>query len=163
DRDRGHHPGRLVRAVDGAAHHAGHAEPGAGEDRGDAARHLRAGDGRRRPADRAPAAARLLPEAGHRRHQPRGHGDVLPARDDLPHPDGRSGRRQVTLADDAIHFPHLNYAALAPMLILFGAAALGVLVEAFLPRGRRYLVQLPLSVVALVAALVWVVREAGVR
>ncbi len=69
----------------------------------------------------------------------------------------------MTLADTAIHFPHLNYAALAPMLILFGAASVGVLVEAFLPRGRRYLVQLPLSLVALVAALIWVVREAGVR
>ena len=69
----------------------------------------------------------------------------------------------MTLADNAIRLPHLNYAALAPMLILFGAATIGVLVEAFLPRGRRYLVQLPLSLVALVAALVWVVREAGVR
>jgi NADH-quinone oxidoreductase subunit N len=38
-----------------------------------------------------------------------------------------------------------------------------VLVEAFLPRGRRYLAQLPLGLVALVAALIWVVREAGVR
>jgi NADH-quinone oxidoreductase subunit N len=69
----------------------------------------------------------------------------------------------VTLADNAIRLPHLNYAALAPMLILFGAATLGVLVEAFLPRGRRYPVQLPLGLVALVAALVWVVRESGAR
>ena len=29
-RDHRHHPGRRVRAVDGAAHHAGHAQPGAG-------------------------------------------------------------------------------------------------------------------------------------
>jgi NADH-quinone oxidoreductase subunit N len=69
----------------------------------------------------------------------------------------------VTLADNAIRLPHLNYAALAPMLILFGAATVGVLVEAFLPRGRRYPVQLPLGLVALVAALVWVVRESGAR
>jgi NADH-quinone oxidoreductase subunit N len=69
----------------------------------------------------------------------------------------------VTLADNAIRLPHLNYAALAPMLILFGAACLGVLVEAFLPRGRRYLVQLPLGLVALAAALVFVIRESGTR
>jgi NADH-quinone oxidoreductase subunit N len=69
----------------------------------------------------------------------------------------------VTLADNAIRLPHLNYAALAPMLILFGAATLGVLVEAFLPRGRRYPVQLGLGLVSLVAALVWVVRESGAR
>jgi NADH-quinone oxidoreductase subunit N len=69
----------------------------------------------------------------------------------------------VILADSAIRLPHLNYAALAPMLILFGAASLGVLVEAFVPRGRRYLTQLPLGLVALVAALIWVVRESGTR
>jgi len=69
----------------------------------------------------------------------------------------------VTLADNAIRLPHLNYAALAPMLILFGAACVGVLVEAFLPRGRRYPVQLPLGLVALAAALVFVVRESGTR
>jgi NADH-quinone oxidoreductase subunit N len=69
----------------------------------------------------------------------------------------------VTLADDVIRFPHLNYAALAPMLILFGAAAVGVLVEAFLPRGRRYWLQVPLSLAAVIAALVMVVVEAGTR
>jgi NADH-quinone oxidoreductase subunit N len=69
----------------------------------------------------------------------------------------------VTLADDVIRFPHLNYAALAPMLILFGAAAIGVLVEALLPRGRRYWLQVPLSLAAAVAALVMVVVEAGAR
>ncbi len=59
--------------------------------------------------------------------------------------------------------PHLNYAALAPMLILFGAAALGVLVEAFVPRRGRYLTQFGLALAALVAALVMVVVEAGTR
>lgn len=65
------------------------------------------------------------------------------------------------LAADTLQLPHINYAAIAPMLILFGAAAVGVLVEAFAPRSRRYPIQLGLGLVALVAALVTVVLEAG--
>jgi NADH-quinone oxidoreductase subunit N len=67
------------------------------------------------------------------------------------------------LAADPVQLPHLNYAALSPMLILFGAAAVGVLVEAFAPRGRRYAIQLPLSLLAMVAALVAVIWQAGTR
>jgi NADH-quinone oxidoreductase subunit N len=59
--------------------------------------------------------------------------------------------------------PHLNYAALSPMLILFGAAAVGILIEAFLPPGRRYPAQAGLSGLAMVAALVMVIRESGTR
>jgi NADH-quinone oxidoreductase subunit N len=69
----------------------------------------------------------------------------------------------IIAADDTLTFPAINYAALAPMLILFGGAAVGVLVEAFAARGRRYPVQVGLSLVALLAALVMVIREAGVR
>ena len=69
----------------------------------------------------------------------------------------------MILSADPLQLPHINYAALAPMLILFGAAAVGVLVEGFAPRGRRYAVQLALGVAALVAALVMVVVEAGTR
>ena len=47
----------------------------------------------------------------------------------------------MIIAADSLQLPHLNYAALAPMLILFGGAAVGVLVEAFAGRGRRYPVQ----------------------
>jgi NADH-quinone oxidoreductase subunit N len=50
--------------------------------------------------------------------------------------------------------PHLEYGDLSPMLIVFGVACLGVLVEAFLPRERRYLAQTGLTVAGLVAALV---------
>jgi NADH-quinone oxidoreductase subunit N len=50
--------------------------------------------------------------------------------------------------------PHLEYAQLSPMLIVFGVACLGVLVEAFLPRERRYVVQAVLSLLGLVAAFV---------
>ncbi len=47
-----HHPGRRVRAVDGAAHHAGHAQPGAGRGRRHEPGPQPAGEGRGRPADR---------------------------------------------------------------------------------------------------------------
>src|SRR5215468_8480087 len=68
-----------------------------------------------------------------------------------------------TVAADTLQLPHINYAALAPMLILFGAAAVGILVEAFAPRGRRYPIQLPLAIIALLAGLVMVIVEAGKR
>ena len=47
----------------------------------------------------------------------------------------------------------LDYVALAPMLIVFGAAVLGVVAEAFVPRTYRYAVQVGLTVAALIAAL----------
>jgi NADH-quinone oxidoreductase subunit N len=65
--------------------------------------------------------------------------------------------------NDKLQLPHLDYAALAPMLILFGAAALGVLVEGFVPRGHRHKVQLPLALVGLIAALVMVIQQASTR
>ena len=48
--------------------------------------------------------------------------------------------------------PKIEYNELAPLLVVFGAACVGVLVEAFLPRPLRHLVQLAIAVVALVAA-----------
>jgi NADH-quinone oxidoreductase subunit N len=69
----------------------------------------------------------------------------------------------VTLAAETLQLPHLNYGALAPMLILFGAAAVGVLFEAFVPRRGRYPVQLALGLLALVAALIVVIVESGTR
>ncbi len=50
--------------------------------------------------------------------------------------------------------PSVEYALISPMLIVLGAAVLGVLVEAFLPRRRRYAAQVSLSLTALVAAFV---------
>ncbi|HET8601729.1 MAG TPA: NADH-quinone oxidoreductase subunit NuoN [Segeticoccus sp.] len=49
--------------------------------------------------------------------------------------------------------PTINYGAVLPMLIVFGVALAGVLVEAFAPRGARYLTQVILSVLGLAAAL----------
>ena len=54
--------------------------------------------------------------------------------------------------------PSIEYFQLSPMLIVFGVAVVGVLVEAFLPRRSRYLSQLALSLGGLVAAFVAVVN-----
>ncbi len=48
--------------------------------------------------------------------------------------------------------PPIDYAAIAPLLIVLGAACAAVLVEAFLPRHQRWPAQVALSVVALAAA-----------
>ncbi|WP_030442077.1 NADH-quinone oxidoreductase subunit NuoN [Actinoplanes subtropicus] len=60
-----------------------------------------------------------------------------------------------------VKLPAIDYAALAPMLILFGVACLGVIVEAILPRRSRHGVQLGLSFLAIVAAFVVVIVEHG--
>jgi proton-translocating NADH-quinone oxidoreductase chain N len=55
----------------------------------------------------------------------------------------------------AITAPHLEYSQLAPMLVVFGAAIVGVLVEAFVPRDLRRALHLLVTFGALVAAFVW--------
>ncbi len=60
-----------------------------------------------------------------------------------------------------LKLPEMDYAALMPMLILFGAACVGVLIEAFVPRVARNAVQLLLSLAAMVAALIFVIGRAG--
>ena len=52
--------------------------------------------------------------------------------------------------------PHLEYGQLWPLILVFGAACVGVLIEAFAPRERRYVSQVALSLVALAASLVGV-------
>jgi NADH-quinone oxidoreductase subunit N len=69
---------------------------------------------------------------------------------------------QMTPAE-TVQLPSINYQALAPMLILFGVACVGVLVEAAMPRERRFVVQFPLALLGLVAALVTVALAAGVQ
>ena len=56
--------------------------------------------------------------------------------------------------------PSVEYGLLSPMLIVFGAAIAGVLVEAFVSRERRYAAQVVLSLVGLAGALVAVVQLA---
>ena len=53
----------------------------------------------------------------------------------------------------AIETPSVEFAALSPMLIVFGAGVIGVLGEAFAPRRLRYTLQLGLSLGGLVVAL----------
>ncbi len=49
--------------------------------------------------------------------------------------------------------PTLEYLELSPLLVVLGVACLGVVAEAFVPRPRRYIVQVGLAAVGLVAAL----------
>ena len=69
----------------------------------------------------------------------------------------------VPLAAPALKLPSIDYAAITPMLVLFGAACLGVLVEAFAPRPMRYRLQVPLTLAGLVAGLVVIIAVAGRR
>jgi NADH-quinone oxidoreductase subunit N len=55
----------------------------------------------------------------------------------------------------------INYGAVLPMLVVFGAAMIGVLVEAFAPRALRYGAQVGVALVGLVAALIAVVLGVG--
>ncbi len=50
--------------------------------------------------------------------------------------------------------PSIEYATIWPLLVVFGVACLGVLVEAFVPREKRYLTQTVLASAGLVVALV---------
>ena len=53
--------------------------------------------------------------------------------------------------------PSVDYAAVAPMLIVFGVALASVLVEAFVARTQRFIVQVVLTTVGVAAALIDVV------
>ncbi|MEV6220815.1 NADH-quinone oxidoreductase subunit NuoN [Nocardia fluminea] len=57
--------------------------------------------------------------------------------------------------------PSIEYHLLAPMLIVFGAGVVGVLVEAFVPRPLRYPTQLVLALAGVIGALVAVVLLGG--
>ncbi|MDX5573098.1 NADH-quinone oxidoreductase subunit NuoN [Streptomyces griseus] len=57
--------------------------------------------------------------------------------------------------------PKIEYTQLMPVLIIVGAAVLGILVEAFVPRRARYHAQLFLTVVAVAAAFAAIVGLAA--
>jgi NADH-quinone oxidoreductase subunit N len=59
--------------------------------------------------------------------------------------------------------PSIAYGVLSPMLIVFGAAAVGVLIEAFVPRVLRGQVQMALALGATVAAFIAVCLNHGTR
>ena len=56
------------------------------------------------------------------------------------------------LAQAELQAPPIDYGAVAPMLIILGAACVGVLVEAFLPRRQRWSAQVTLTLLSLAAA-----------
>ncbi|MFB8394173.1 MULTISPECIES: NADH-quinone oxidoreductase subunit NuoN [Streptomyces] len=62
---------------------------------------------------------------------------------------------------DRIPAPVIEYAQLAPTLIVVGAAIVGILVEAFVPRRSRYYVQVFLAFAALASAFAAVVGLAA--
>ncbi len=57
--------------------------------------------------------------------------------------------------------PSIDYRLTSPMLIVFAAAVVGVLAEAFVPRRSRFVTQLVIAVIGLVAALVAVLLLAA--
>ena len=60
-----------------------------------------------------------------------------------------------------IQAPSIAYLPLLPILIVFGAATVGVLVEAFVPAERRRITQVVVSVLGLAVALGFVVYLAN--
>jgi NADH-quinone oxidoreductase subunit N len=64
---------------------------------------------------------------------------------------------------DRIKSPVVEWSQLAPMLSVFAAATVGVLVEGFAPAARRRTAQLGVSVVGLLAALAFVLRLWGLH
>jgi NADH-quinone oxidoreductase subunit N len=60
-----------------------------------------------------------------------------------------------------IQAPSISYAALAPILIVLGAACVGILLEAVVPRAQRFNAQLTLTLAALVASLIAVILLRG--
>jgi NADH-quinone oxidoreductase subunit N len=61
-----------------------------------------------------------------------------------------------TLAAD-FSAPHIEYGQLAPILLVFGVAIIGVLVEAFADRSWRYSIQVPVAFLGLAGAFAWTV------
>jgi NADH-quinone oxidoreductase subunit N len=60
-----------------------------------------------------------------------------------------------------INAPSFEYGAVAPMLVVFGAATLGVLVEAFVRRGLRPQIQITIALGGLLAGLAAVIAFAA--
>jgi NADH-quinone oxidoreductase subunit N len=60
-----------------------------------------------------------------------------------------------TVAQGDIPAPHLEYGQLGPILLVFGVATVGVLVEALFNRDWRQPIQVPLAFFGLAGAFVW--------
>ncbi|MFN8125400.1 MAG: NADH-quinone oxidoreductase subunit NuoN [Candidatus Nanopelagicales bacterium] len=66
----------------------------------------------------------------------------------------------VATANEVV-FPDIQWSLIAPVVIVLGAAAIGVLVEAFAPRESRRSIQIALTFAALIASFATVVIAAG--
>ncbi|MFF5296816.1 NADH-quinone oxidoreductase subunit NuoN [Paractinoplanes globisporus] len=64
---------------------------------------------------------------------------------------------------EPLKLPAIDYVALAPMLILFGVACVGIVVEGLVPRSSRHPVQLGLAFLGIIAAFVMVIVSHGKR
>ncbi len=62
-----------------------------------------------------------------------------------------------------LKLPEIDYGALAPMLILFGVACVGVLLEVFIPRKSRNVVQLTMTLLGVAAALTVLIINRNTR
>ncbi|ACU76502.1 proton-translocating NADH-quinone oxidoreductase, chain N [Catenulispora acidiphila DSM 44928] len=67
----------------------------------------------------------------------------------------------LTTTANTFTAPHVEYRALMPMLVVFGAATIGILIEAFLPRTRRYWPQVAVSLAGVLVALGFVIANHG--
>lgn len=67
----------------------------------------------------------------------------------------------VATAAGDIQFPHVEYKLLAPLLIVFGFACIGVLAEAFLKPAARVLAQPVIAIIGFLAALAWTISLHG--
>jgi len=74
-----------------------------------------------------------------------------------------SATAALSAVDTPFELPGINYAAIAPILIIFGAGVVSVLIEAFAPRTWRRPMQLVVVLASVIAALVVVVSLAGTR
>ncbi len=63
----------------------------------------------------------------------------------------------MNIAAGEIPAPHLEYGRIAPILIVLGAASIGVLIEAFASRENRYWAQVQVTLLGLVGAFAWTV------
>jgi NADH-quinone oxidoreductase subunit N len=69
----------------------------------------------------------------------------------------------VTEVGTPFDLPSVNYSAIAPILIIFGAGIVSVLIEAFAPRRARRNLQLIVVIVSVLTALGVVISLAGTR
>jgi NADH-quinone oxidoreductase subunit N len=69
----------------------------------------------------------------------------------------------ILAASGSFEVPTIEYAALAPILIVLGGAVVSVLLEAFLPQRHRRPIQLMLTFATLVAAFAFVIFQRDTR